>query len=81
MATTPFRLFSRSTTRQIVGGDGRFSIVGGFTPETVGAVAAEFDIAFDSGTAEWDSLYTATLTFSTRDESGVPGAPISTTSS
>jgi hypothetical protein len=59
---------------QLVGGDGRFSIVGGFSPETVGAVGAEFDIAFDSGTAEWDSLYAATLTFSTRDESGVPGA-------
>ncbi len=58
---------------EIVGGDGRFSIVGGFSPETVGTVGAEFDIAFDSGTAEWDSLYTATLTFSTRDESGIPG--------
>lgn len=59
---------------EIVGGYGRFSIVGGFSPETVGAVGAEYDIAFDSGTAEWDSLYIATLTFSTRDESGTPGA-------
>lgn len=57
----------------IVGGDDRFSLVGGFEAKTAGSSPADYEIAFDSGTAEWDSLYTATLTFSTRDEQGIPG--------
>lgn len=59
---------------EIVGGDGRFSFVGGFAAKTAGSDPADYEIEFDSGTAEWDSLYTATLTFSTRDEQGIPGA-------
>jgi len=58
---------------EIVGGDGRFSFVGGFTEKSAGGDPAEYVINFDSATAAWDSLYTATLTLSTRDESGVPG--------
>jgi len=59
---------------EIVGGDGRFSFVGGFSPQTIGGTAAEFEIAFDSATASEDSLYTATLTLSTRDDQSLPGA-------
>lgn len=59
---------------EIVGGDGRFAFVGGFDTKTAGSSPAEYEIEFDSGTAEWDSLYTATLTLSTRDDQTVSGA-------
>jgi hypothetical protein len=58
---------------EIVGGDGRFSFVGGFTEVSVGADPAEYELHFDSGAAAWDSLYAATLVLSTRDETGVSG--------
>jgi endonuclease/exonuclease/phosphatase family metal-dependent hydrolase len=58
---------------EIVGGDGRFSFDGGFTVETAGADPADYAIVFDSGTATWETLYAATLTLHTRDESGVLG--------
>jgi endonuclease/exonuclease/phosphatase family metal-dependent hydrolase len=57
----------------IVGGDGRFTFEGGFTTETAGADPADYAIAFDSGTATWETPYTATLTLSTRDEQGIAG--------
>lgn len=58
---------------EIEGGDGRFSFDGGFAAKTAGGTPAEYNIVFDSGTATWDTLYTATLTLHTRDEGGVPG--------
>lgn len=57
----------------IVGGDGRFSFVGGFTEESVGATAAEYTLHFDDVGATTNTLYTATLTLSDRDESGIHG--------
>jgi hypothetical protein len=59
---------------QIAGGDGRFSIAGGFSPGDVGATPASFDVQFDDAGAQAGSTYTATLTFSTRDQQGLPGA-------
>jgi len=58
---------------EIVGGDGRFTFEGGFITKTAGSTPAEYQIAFDSGTADWETDYTATLTLSTRDESGIAG--------
>jgi len=59
---------------QIAGGDGRFSIAGGFTAQDVGATPASCDVQFDDSGAEAGSTYAATLTFSTRDQQGLPGA-------
>ena len=58
----------------IVGGDGRFSFVGGFSPVTLGSDAGEYELAFDSAGAVEDSTYTATLTFSNRDDQTITGA-------
>lgn len=58
----------------IVGGDGRFSFVGGFGPQTAGATPADYVLAFDSAGAVEDSTYAATLTLSTRDDQAVAGA-------
>jgi endonuclease/exonuclease/phosphatase family metal-dependent hydrolase len=60
----------------ITGGEGRFSIAGGFSPVDVGGTAASFDVAFDDAGAarESDTTYTATLVFSTRDQQGLAGA-------
>jgi hypothetical protein len=58
----------------IVGGDGRFSFVGGFAQADVGADPAEYEMTFDGSGAAADSLYTAVLTLSTRDDQDVPGA-------
>ncbi len=57
----------------IVGGDGRFSFVGGFTEESVGADAAEYTLHFEDAGATMSTLYTATLILSSRDESGIHG--------
>lgn len=57
----------------IVGGDGRFSIVGGFSPATIGAIGRTWSIRFDDTGATTDSLYEATLTFTTADQA-LPGA-------
>lgn len=57
----------------IVGGDGRFSLVGGFSPADVGDTPASYDVNFDDAGAEAGSTYAATLTFSTRDQDGLPG--------
>ncbi len=58
----------------IVGGDDRFSFVGGFSPVTLGFEAGEYVLAFDSAGAVDDSTYTATLTFYNRDDQTVTGA-------
>lgn len=58
----------------IVGGGGRFSFVGGFTPAQVGGVRAEYALAFDAGGASEDSLYAASLLIATRDDWEKAGA-------
>jgi hypothetical protein len=60
------------TGASIVGGDGRFSLVG-FAPATAGAVGHTFTVHFDGAGAPLDSAYAATLTFTTADEA-LPGA-------
>jgi hypothetical protein len=57
----------------ITGGDGRFSIIGGFTGALLGGLGTTYEIAFDDTDATGDSTYTATLTFSLSDEA-LPGA-------
>jgi endonuclease/exonuclease/phosphatase family metal-dependent hydrolase len=59
---------------EIVGADGRFGFSGGALPVEIGAVSEEFALEFDAQGATTDSLYTATLTFHTRDDQGVAGA-------
>jgi hypothetical protein len=61
------------TGATITGGDGRFSIVGGFTPALVAGVARTHTIAFDDAGATQDVDYDATLTFTGADEP-LPGA-------
>jgi hypothetical protein len=51
----------------------RFSIVGGFSPVLVAGTPYAPDVHFDDTGAADNTTYTATLTFSTRDES-LPGA-------
>jgi endonuclease/exonuclease/phosphatase family metal-dependent hydrolase len=58
----------------IVGGGGRFGFVGAFSPATVGGTRAEYALEFDSAGAAADSLYSATLLLSTRDDQTKPGA-------
>lgn len=58
---------------EIVGGDGRFSFTGGFTAQTAGSTPAEYVLEFDGDGASEDSLYSATLTLSTRDDTSVTG--------
>ncbi len=57
----------------VEGADGRFSFVGGFTELTAGADPAMYGIAFDCATAVMESLYTATIIFSTQDLPGIAG--------
>jgi endonuclease/exonuclease/phosphatase family metal-dependent hydrolase len=57
----------------ISGGDGRFSIVGGFTPSLVAGAGQRYTIHFDDSGATKDSTYDATLTFANSDEA-LPGA-------
>ncbi len=59
---------------EISGGSGRFTFVGGFAPQDAADAAAEYSIAFDDSGATEDSLYTALLTFHTRDDPEVQGA-------
>ncbi len=58
---------------EIIGGDTRFTFVGGFVERSAGADPAEYEIEFDAIGAAEDSVYTAVLVFSTRDEMGVSG--------
>jgi hypothetical protein len=57
----------------ITGGDGRFSIVGGFSPALVAGVAQTYTVQFDDTNATPDTDYDGTLTFSSGDEA-LPGA-------
>jgi len=59
----------------IAGGDGRFSIVGGFAPVLVGASPQGYTLHFDDSNfgGSADSVVTASLTFQSGDES-LPGA-------
>jgi hypothetical protein len=57
----------------IVGGDGRFSIVGGFTPALLAGTGQTWNVHFNDFGATLDQEYTATLTFSSADEA-LPGA-------
>ena len=58
---------------EIAGGEGRFSFDGGFSPATVGGAAAEYSLSFDDDGADDETLYSATLTLSTRDDADVTG--------
>ena len=60
------------TGATITGGDGHFSIVGGFTPQSVGTTPASIPLRFDDAGATPDSTYQATLTFSCADQA-LPG--------
>lgn len=57
----------------IVGGAGRFSIVGGFTSALLSAVGRTYSVHFDDAGATADSTYEAILTFTGNDET-LPGA-------
>ena len=57
----------------ITGGDGRFSIVGGFTPSLVSGVAHTYTVAFNDAGATQDLDYNGTLTLTSADEA-LPGA-------
>lgn len=57
----------------IAGGDGRFSIVGGFEDVLVAGTPADFAVRFDTTGVVGDSTYEATLTFTCADEA-LPGA-------
>ena len=57
----------------IVGGNGRFSIAGGFSPTLIGGTGITYTLHFDSYGATLDSTYAAVLTLSSTDEA-LPGA-------
>jgi hypothetical protein len=61
------------TSGTLAGGDGRFSIVGGFSPALVAGVAQTYTVQFDDAGATQDLDYDATLTFASADEA-LPGA-------
>ena len=56
----------------ITGGNGRFSIVGGFSPLLIGSPSKPYAIHFNDAGATADSTYSATLTFTSSDEA-LPG--------
>jgi hypothetical protein len=60
----------------IAGGNGRFALVGGFSAQNIGGTGIWFPVDFDDAGAatSLDTTYTATLTFSNRDQQGIPGA-------
>ena len=57
----------------IVGGDGRFSIVGGFSPTLLAGTGKTWNLHFNDAGANLDQNYDATLTFASTDEA-LPGA-------
>jgi hypothetical protein len=57
----------------VITGDTHFSIVGGFTPALVAGTPGTYSVHFDTTGTVFDSVYTATLTFSSADEA-LPGA-------
>jgi hypothetical protein len=52
----------------ITGGDGRFSIPGGFTGALIGVPGQTYNVRFDDAGAAENTTYSATLTFHTKDE-------------
>src|SRR5688572_17529018 len=58
----------------IAGGAGRFALAEPFVAQLVAAGPAAYDVAFDDDGATPESTYTATLTFGTADDPGLPGA-------
>lgn len=60
------------TGASVTGGAGRFAVAGA-TPQLAGSTAAAYTVSFDDAGATADSLYTATLAFTTADET-LPGA-------
>jgi hypothetical protein len=69
----PLRARLSLNTGVITGGDGRFSIVGGFTAGLVAGTARTHTIQFNDAGATADLDYNATLTFASADEA-LPGA-------
>ena len=61
------------TAANIVGGDGRFTIDGGFSPSLLAGTGQSYSIHFNAVGATLDQVYTATLTISSADEA-LPGA-------
>lgn len=59
----------------VTGGEGRFSIAGGFTGDLLAGTGRTYAVAFDPAGATEDSLYEATLTFGSADEALPGGAP------
>jgi hypothetical protein len=57
----------------ITGGAGRFSLVGGFSPALLSGIGRTYSVQFDDAGATQDSIYEASLTFSSADEA-LPGA-------
>ena len=57
----------------ITGGDGRFSVVGDFSPWLIDGVGHTFEFLFDDNGATLDSTYTATVILNSGDEA-LPGA-------
>jgi hypothetical protein len=61
------------TGAAITGGDGRFSVPGGFSPQFVTSNPPNIPVRFDDAGATADSTYNATLTFTCADQD-LPGA-------
>jgi hypothetical protein len=61
------------TGAAVTGGDGRFAIVGGFSPALLADVGRTLELGFDDAGATQDSTYTATLRVTSADEA-LPGA-------
>jgi len=61
----------------VSGGDGRFSITGGFSPVQVAGTAQTYSLHFDATNfiANADSVFTASLTFGSADEA-LPGGAV-----
>jgi len=59
----------------ITGGDGRFSVVGGFEAAEIAGVGHTYALRFDATGATVDSTYEATLVFSGSDEALPGGSP------
>ena len=64
-------------TANITGGDGRFSIVGGFNPVLLAGTGQTWNVHFNDAGATIDQVYTATLTLASTDEP-LPGATAAT---
>jgi hypothetical protein len=58
----------------ITGGAGRFALAEPFAAALVGLAPAAYDVHFEDAGATADSVYEATLTFSTADQGSLPGA-------